>query len=83
MDNWNVLAAQTSSQAIGLHDSGTVKTRLGNNTRFDDEVIFLFVHHRVGGLGGGSVVLGECVSGAGPMNKQLMHPRQICHCSRY
>uniref|UniRef100_B3P5H1 GG11666 n=1 Tax=Drosophila erecta TaxID=7220 RepID=B3P5H1_DROER len=31
MDNWNVLAAQTSSQAIGLHDSGVVKTRLLKN----------------------------------------------------
>eukprot|EP00099_Drosophila_melanogaster_P010302 NP_001263069.1 uncharacterized protein Dmel_CG2010, isoform C [Drosophila melanogaster] len=48
MDNWNVLAAQTSSQAIGLHDSGVVKTRL-TIEKLPDKVllhIFSYLSHR-------------------------------------
>ncbi|EDW81140.1 F-box/LRR-repeat protein 2 isoform X2 [Drosophila tropicalis] len=48
MDNWNVLAAQTSSQAIGRDDIGTVKTRL-TIEKLPDKVllhIFSYLSHR-------------------------------------
>ncbi|EDV92686.1 F-box/LRR-repeat protein fbxl-1 isoform X2 [Drosophila grimshawi] len=48
MDNWNVLAAQTSSQAIGRDGTGTVKTRL-TIEKLPDKVllhIFSYLSHR-------------------------------------
>jgi len=46
MDNWNVLAAQTSSQAIGLHDSGVVKTRLVSTLYIEHTHVQIDIHIR-------------------------------------